>query len=102
MRKRKKYRVKGFSYLGLVEILYQKTPSSNCLISIHVSRDAAPGMGWAIERADPLDVPLEVIAKYPGAWVCWVGPRYLIPENLKPLRNRVCRAICQTLIGGVL
>lgn len=70
------------------------------------------GFGWRIRRgtSQAYNIPMSIIQQYTDQLGWWVpADRVEVVRNAggrkrrrkpKPLRNRVCRVICETLMGG--
>lgn len=87
-----KYLVRGYSVWGAVKLVYYLPTMPNCLVIVPYPR-GSPIEGF-------YDVPADIRAKYPNTRCCWIVKASLYPSKPKPPRNRVCRAICTTLMAS--
>lgn len=94
-RKRKTYSVAGYSALGEVVPIWRGSGDWLCIVQPNRLSIGKP-IAYYADRY----IPLSLLTMYPHALVCWVSPKQLIGHPTKPLKNRVCKAICAALVGG--
>lgn len=104
-------RISGTHSAGEVEIVHIRSDGLHLVI---IPRSA--GFGWSIDREFSWTGEYsELHARFTGQLGWWIRPGEAVlvrkgarkgkggrRRKPKPLRNRVCRAICETLMGGLV